>query len=348
VVVHRQKYCHTGSRVIHLGTEHLAIGAGACLFNVNSTTPDTVLTMAETTTSSTGIAFVRTPEERFTAVQDFPYPPSYVEVDGLRMAYVDVGPPTGPTVLLLHGEPTWSYLYRRMIPPLVDAGFRCVAPDLIGFGRSDKPVDRSVYTYARHVAWMKEFLDAIQLPTGTLFAQDWGGLIGLRVAAEEPDRFDRIAIGNTGLPVGASLGEGFDAWLHASQTIKFMDAGRMLQRATQARELTDPEMDAYRAPFPDETHMAGARQFPTLVPITRDHDGVAENLAAWEVFDHWEKPLLTLWCPGDPVLGHLHQEFIERVPGAAGQPHREYTPGGHFLQDDRGEDIADALIEWLR
>ena len=276
-----------------------------------------------------------------------PTSPIWVEVDGLRMAWIDTGPADGPVVLLLHGEPTWGYLYRRMIPPLVEAGFRCVVPDLIGFGRSDKPTEREVYTYARHVVWLEAFLDTIALPPSTLFAQDWGGLIGLRVAANRPDRFDRIAIGNTGLPVGQSLGPGFDSWLEASQTMAFMDVGRMLQRATQARELTEAEMDAYRAPFPDEIHMAGARQFPTLVPITPDHGGVAENLAAWEVLDQWDKPLLTLWCPDDPVLGQLHHEFIERVPGAAGQPHQELTPGGHFLQDDRGEDIAAALIAWL-
>lgn len=304
--------------------------------------------MAETSTTSTGLEFLRTPDEHFADLTDFAYEPSYVDVDGLRMAYIEVGPSTGPVILLLHGEPTWGYLYRRMIPPLVEAGFRCVAPDLIGFGRSDKPVDRSVYTYAQHVAWMKEFLDSIELPAATLFAQDWGGLIGLRVAAEDPHRFESIAIGNTGLPVGESLGEGFDAWLHASQNMEFMDVGRMLQRATQARELTDSEMDAYRAPFPGEAYMAGARHFPTLVPITAEHGGVAENLAAWEVLEQWHKPFLTLWCPGDPVLGHLHHEFIERVPGAAGQPHQEFTPGGHFVQDDRGEDIAVALIEWLR
>ena len=303
--------------------------------------------VTEISTTSTGIEFVRTPEDRFSGLSGFAYEPLYVEVDGLRVGYVDAGPAEGPVVLLLHGEPTWGYLYRRMIPPLTAAGFRCVAPDLIGFGRSDKPIDRSIYTYARHVAWMKEFLDAVELPAGTLFAQDWGGLIGLRVAAEQPERFNRVAIGNTGLPVGQSLGAGFDAWLHASQTMEFMDAGRMLQRATQARELTDGEMDAYRAPFPDETHMAGAREFPTLVPITPDHGGVAENLAAWEVFDRWEKPFLTLWCPDDPVLGGLNKEFIERVPGAAEQPHQELFPGGHFVQDDRGEDIAAALIEWM-
>ncbi len=257
---------------------------------------------------------LRTPDERFAEIAEFPYAPHYVDLDGLRMAYVDVGPADEPVILLLHGEPTWSYLYRRMIPPLVSAGFRCVAPDLIGFGRSDKPTDRSAYTYNGHVAWMKKFIDAIELPVATLFAQDWGGLIGLRVATELPDRFERIAIGNTGLPVGQSLGPGFDGWLNASQTMPFMDCGALLQRATSARELSEAEMDAYRAPFPDESYMAGAREFPALVPITPDHGGVAENKVAWEVLEQWHKPFVTLWCPDDPVLGALGQEFIDRVP----------------------------------
>ncbi len=292
-------------------------------------------------------AVLRTPDERFAAIDDFPYAPKGVEIDGLHMAYIDEGPADAPLFLLLHGEPTWSYLYRRMIPPLLDAGFRCVAPDLIGFGRSDKPTDRAAYTYDGHVAWMTSFIETLDLTNINVFVQDWGGLIGLRVAAENPDRFDRIAMGNTGLPVGESLGPGFDGWLNASQTMEFMDAGALLQRATAARELTDAEVDAYRAPFPDESYMAGAREFPPLVPITPEHAGVAENKAAWTVFESWEKPFLTLACPGDPVLGSLHREFIERVPGAAGQPHQEFTPGGHFSQDDRGEDIAAALIEWM-
>lgn len=290
--------------------------------------------------------FLRTPDDRFAAITDFPYDPEYVEVDGLRMAYIDEGPRDAPIMLLLHGEPTWSYLYRRMIPPLLEAGYRCVAPDLIGFGRSDKPTERSAYTYSGHVAWMKAFLDTIELGPATLFAQDWGGLIGLRVAAEDPHRIERIAIANTGLPVGNSLGDGFDGWLAASQRMEFMDCGTLLQRATAARELTDAEMDAYRAPFPDESYMAGARVFPTLVPITPEHPDVAENLAAWQVFDEWEKPFVTLWCPGDPVLGALGQEFIDRIPGANGQPHQTFEPGGHFAQDDRGEDLAAALIAW--
>ena len=303
--------------------------------------------MTETSLTGDGIEFVRTPDDRFDGLVDFPFEPRYVDIDGLRMAYVDEGPRDGAVVLLLHGEPTWSYLYRRMIPPLVAAGYRCVAPDLIGFGRSDKPTARSAYSYSGHVAWMTAFLDAVDLPTATLFGQDWGGLIGLRVAAEHPDRFGRIAIGNTGLPVGESIGDGFDFWLDLSQTMDFMDAGALLQQSMQSRELTEAEMDGYRAPFPDETFMAGAREFPCLVPITPEHGSVAENVAAWDVLEAWDKPFLTLWCPGDFVLGALGQEFIDRVPGATGQPHQRFEPGGHFLQDDRGEDVVAALIAWL-
>jgi haloalkane dehalogenase len=304
--------------------------------------------MTVTHVTPDGVEFVRTPDERFSGLVDFPYEPRYVEINGLRMAYVDEGPRDAATVLLLHGEPAWSYLYRRMIPPLLEAGFRCVAPDLIGFGRSDKPVERSVYTYAAHVDWVHRFVDATELPAATLFAQDWGGLIGLRVAAERPARFDRIAIGNTALPEGTSLGPGFDFWLQMSQTLDFTAIGELFGRAMQARELSDHERAGYSAPFPEPVFTAGAQEFPCLVPITTDHAGVEENLAAWRVLEDWTKPFLTLWCPGDQVLGHLAQEFIDRVPGAAGQPHQTFEPGGHFLQDDRGEDVVAALVAWLR
>ena len=304
--------------------------------------------MAEMLTTDAGIEFVRTPPARFESLTDFPYEANYVTIDGLRMAYIDEGPRGGPLVLLLHGEPAWSYLYRRMIPPLVAAGYRCIAPDLIGFGRSDKPTDQAAYTYNGHVRWLHAFVDNIQLPQGsTLFAQDWGGLLGLRLVAERPGLFSRVAIGNTALPTGESAGPGFDAWLAYSQSPAFDDVGTLFARAVQARQLTEDETRGYAAPFPDRTYMAGAIAFPTLVPITPHHDAVVENQAAWTVLEKWDKPFLTLWCPNDPVLGHLAQTFIERIPGAAGQPHRNFEPGGHFIQDDRGEDIADALIHWL-
>jgi haloalkane dehalogenase len=294
-----------------------------------------------------GLEFVRTPEERFADVPDFDHPPHYVDVDGLRMAYVDVGAPDAPAVLLLHGEPAWSFLYRRMIPPLAAAGYRCIAPDLIGFGRSDKPVERSAYTYNGHVAWLHTFLDTIGLPSGSrFFGQDWGGLLGLRLVAERPGQFGCVTVGNTALPVGTTLGPGFDAWLAFSQGPRFTDVGALFARAVVSRELTDAEIDGYRAPFPDESYLAGAIAFPALVPITPEHEAVTENLAAWEQLQERTEPFLTLWCPDDPVLGHLAEEFVARVPGAIGQPHRQFRPGGHFVQDDRGEDIAEALLTW--
>ncbi len=294
-----------------------------------------------------GIEFVRTPDDRFRGLDDFPYEPRYVDVDGLRMAYVDVGERDAPTLLLLHGEPTWSYLYRRMIPPLVAAGFRCVAPDLIGFGRSDKPTDQDDYTYARHVDWVGSFVRELGLRDVVLFAQDWGGLIGLRVVASSPDRFRAVCAANTALPVGEPLGEGFAGWLAASQQMDFTDTGRLMERAVQARQLTGAETSAYSAPFPTTAHTAGAVAFPRLVPITGEHAGAEENRVAWAVLGRWDKPFLTLWCPDDVVLGGLQSTFTEAIPGAVGQPHQTFTPGGHFLQDDRGEDVAAALIAWL-
>ncbi|WP_436792555.1 haloalkane dehalogenase [Actinospongicola halichondriae] len=298
-------------------------------------------------TTPDGIEFVRTPDERFQGCDDFPYEPQYVDVDGLRMAYVDVGERDAPTLLLLHGEPTCSYLYRRMIPLLVDAGYRCVAPDLIGFGRSDKPTSQDAYSYARHVGWVESFVQAVGLDDTVLFAQDWGGLIGLRVVAGSPDRFRAVCVGNTGLPVGEPIGDGFSMWLGMSQDFDFTQTGQLMAQAAQARELTESELAAYDAPFPTPAHTAGAIVFPRLVPITPEHGGVAENKAAWDVLRAWTKPFLTLWCPDDFVLGQLQPTFTEAIPGADGQPHQTFQPGGHFLQDDRGEDVAAALIDWL-
>ena len=294
-----------------------------------------------------GTTFVRTPDDRFADLVDFPYSPNYVEIDGLLMAYLDEGPGDGPVTLLLHGEPTWSYLYRRMIPGLVAAGRRVVAPDLIGFGRSDKPIERAAYTYAGHVAWLRQFIESLDLTGITLFCQDWGGLLGLRVAAENPSRFDRLVIANTALPDGSPMTDGFMMWQKASQAMAFMDCGAMLKRAVQARELTDAEMDAYRAPFPDEQYMAGARQFPLLVPTSPDDPAVAANRAAWDVMHAWTKPVLTLWAPGDMVLGSLQPLFADTIPGAAGQPHQTFSPAGHFIQDDCGPELVDAMLVWI-
>ena len=298
--------------------------------------------------TSQGIEFLRTSEDRFEVVEGFSYEPRYADVEGLRMAYLDEGTgASGHTVLLPHGEPTWGYLYRFMIPPLVEAGHRVVVPDLIGFGRSDKPVERSAYTYHAHVRWMRAFLDPLQLENLTVFSQDWGGLITLRIAGEDPDRFARIVAGNTGLPVGESLGAGFDFWLELSQTAEVLDCGRLIANTARNRTLTEADIAAYNAPFPDETYMAGVREFPTLVPITPEHASVAENRAAWANLEKREAPFLTLWGSADPVLGHLQPDFVDRIPGAAGQPHQTFEKGGHFIQDDHGQDLAVAINAWL-
>ena len=301
-----------------------------------------------------GVAFVRTPEERFSGIEDYPYEPGYVDVDGLRMAYVVVEPggvgDETATVLLLHGEPTWGYLYRKMIPPLVAGGYRVVVPDLIGFGRSDKPVERSAYSYAGHVAWMREFLAATAAERGAgplhLFGQDWGGLIGLRVAAENPELIDRLVLANTGLPEGQSPGAGFEFWRQFSQDVEFLDCGRLVDNAT-ATEVSEAVQDAYRAPFPDEQFMAGARHFPLLVPVSPDDPAVPANKAAWEVLKRWTKPVLTLWAPDDPVLGSGQAAFTDRIPGAAGQPHAQFRPASHFIQEDQGPALAEAMVAWL-
>ncbi|WP_419845614.1 haloalkane dehalogenase [Candidatus Poriferisocius sp.] len=305
-------------------------------------------------TTGGGVAYVRTPEERFGVAGDYPYEPRYVDVDGLRVGYVMAEPDEldgqTATVLLLHGEPTWGYLYRKMIPPLVAGGYRVVVPDLIGFGRSDKPVERSAYTYKGHVAWMREFLAATAAERGAgplhLFGQDWGGLIGLRVAAENPDLVDRLILANTGLPEGQSPGAGFEFWLQFSQDVEFLDCGRLVDNAT-ATELSDAAQDAYRAPFPEERYMAGARHFPMLVPISADDPAVPANRAAWKVLERWTKPVLTLWAPDDPVLGGGQAAFTERIPGAAGQPHAEFRPASHFIQEDQGPALAEAIVAWL-
>ncbi|MCF6736673.1 haloalkane dehalogenase [Blastococcus sp. KM273129] len=294
---------------------------------------------------------LRTPDERFADLPNFPYEPRYVEVDDgeggrLRIAYVDEGPADGETVLLLHGEPSWSFLYRRMIPVLVDAGLRVVAPDLVGFGRSDKPVERSAYTYARHVGWMRQaLLDELGLRDLTLVCQDWGGLIGLRLVAENPDRFARVVVANTGLPTGdQKMSEAFLAWQRFSQESPEFHIGRIVGNGT-ARGLAPEVVAAYDAPFPDDRYTAGARQFPALVPTSPDDPAAAANRAAWEVLARWEKPFLTAFSDSDPITGGGDRVFRKLVPGAQGMPHTTLAGGGHFLQEDVGPELAGVVAD---
>jgi haloalkane dehalogenase len=289
---------------------------------------------------------LRTPDDRFAGLTDWPFAPRYatvVDPDGtaLRLAYVDEGPPEAPPVLLLHGEPSWSYLYRKVIADLVGRGHRVIAPDLIGFGRSDKPAARTDYTYERHVAWMTQWLLQMEIGDITLFCQDWGGLIGLRLVAAYPELFAGVVIANTGLPIGTGWSEGFKAWLDFSQAIPQMPIGVIVNGGT-GRDLTSEEIAAYDAPFPDESYKEGARQFPILVPVTATHASVVENRAAWEALERFDKPFLTAFSDGDAVTRGGEAEFKARVPGALGQPHTVLS-GGHFLQEDSPAEIAEIL-----
>ena len=294
---------------------------------------------------------VRTPDERFEALPDFPFAPHYVEIDDgeggrLRVHYVDEGPRDGQTVLLLHGEPSWCFLYRHIIPQLVDGGCRVIAPDLVGFGKSDKPTEKSDYTYNRHVNWMQAaIIDHLDISDATFFGQDWGGLIGLRLVAENASRFARVVISNTGLPTGDHpLTEAFMAWQHYSKTSPDFDIGRLINAAT-VRELLADEVAAYDAPFPDDTYKAGARIFPSLVPTAPDDPTASANRAAWEIFDRWEKPFLCCFSDRDPVTRGGDGAFLSRVPGTAGQPHETIENAHHFVQEDSPNDVARIILQ---
>jgi len=286
---------------------------------------------------------LRTPDERFANLPDWPFEPHYKEVtdaDGtkLRIAYVDEGPRDGAVVLLMHGEPSWSFLYRKIIAQLVAKGRRVLAPDLIGFGRSDKLGARADYTYERHVSWMSDWFKQVGANNVTLFCQDWGGLIGLRLVAAFPERFAAVIAGNTGLPTGHGMTDGFKNWLEFSQNVPEFPTGGIISGGT-SRKLSDAERAAYDAPYPDETYKEGARQFPLLVPVTPEHGSVEENRAAWKVLETFNKPFITAFSDSDAVTKGGERVFKDRVPGAKDQTH-VILPGGHFLQEDSPDQIA--------
>ena len=294
---------------------------------------------------------LRTPDDRFQDLADWPFAPRYLQIEDaggtpLRVHHVDEGPAEAAPVLLLHGEPSWAYLHRRIIPALTAKGHRAIAPDLIGFGRSDKPASRADYSYERHVSWMSAWLTRLDLRDITLFCQDWGGLIGLRLVAAFPERFAAVVVSNTGLPTGSGASAAFDAWLNFSQSVPQLPIG-MIVNGGCARELSEAERAAYDAPFPDESYKEGARQFPALVPITPDHASVAENLAAWRVLETFDKPFVTAFADADPVTKGGEAVFQARVPGARGQDHVTLR-GGHFIQEDAPLEIADLLDTLVR
>ncbi len=293
---------------------------------------------------------IRTPDERFENLSGFDYEPRYIEIDGLRIHYVDEGPQAALPVLLLHGEPSWSYLYRKMIPSIASAGYRAIAPDLVGFGRSDKLVRQEDYSYHLQVDVMAGFVERMNLQEITLFCQDWGGLVGLRVVAEHPDRFAGVIAANTALPLPSGEGPApwpFLAWRFFSRWTPIFPTGRIIDFGTLA-ELPDEVIAAYEAPFPTRRHMAGARIMPSLVPIDPDDPAVPANERAWEVLRRWEKPFLTAFSDADPITRGLEATLQSQIPGARGQPHVTIEGAGHFLQEDKGEDLGALVVDFVQ
>jgi haloalkane dehalogenase len=291
--------------------------------------------------------YIRTPDERFAELPGYSFEPRYLHLDDLRMHYIDEGPSRAAPVLLLHGEPSWSFLYRTLVPVLAAAGHRVIAPDLIGFGRSDKPLARSDYSYRQHVDWMAAFVRSLDLHNATLFGQDWGGLIGLRVLVDDPDRFARVVVANTGLPTGDhEPTDGFMRWREFSQSTPNFHVGGIVKGGCRT-ELSAKVIAAYDAPFPDDRYKAGARQFPLLVPITPDDPASQANRRAWQALQNWRKPLLTAFSDGDPVTQGGERPFQKLVPGAQGQPHVTIKGAGHFLQEDKGEELAKVVADFI-
>ncbi|MQA61654.1 MAG: alpha/beta fold hydrolase [Actinophytocola sp.] len=297
---------------------------------------------------------LRTPSDRFAGLPDFDYEPRYGTVadgDGgsLRMAHVEAGPADGPPVLLLHGEPSWSYLYRKMLPVLADAGLRAIAADLVGFGRSDKPLETADHSYVRHVEWVRAYaFDVLDLREATLVGQDWGGLIGLRLVAENEDRFARIVAANTGLPTGDHPMP--DIWWQFREAVTqapALDIGRFVQSGCTTT-LSDEVRAAYDAPFPEESYKAAARAMPMLVPTSPDDPATKANRAAWQVLARSDLPLLCAFSDRDPITGPMAPILRRVMQGASGREHPTITGAGHFLQEDAGEQLAEEIVRFIR
>lgn len=296
---------------------------------------------------------VRTPDHRFADLPDYPFAPHYAEIaDGeggtLRMHYLDEGPSDAAPVLLLHGEPSWSFLYRHVVPPLVAAGHRVVVPDLVGFGRSDKPTATTDYTYARHIAWVTALVrDELDLHDITLFGQDWGGLIGLRLVAADPERFARVVVGNTGLPTGdGAPSDAFLAWQKFSRESPELPVGAIVNGGCTT-DLAPEVIAAYDAPFPDDTYKAGARIFPSLVPTRPDDPESEPNRLAWAVLSRFEQPFLVCFSDRDPITKGGDAPFLAKIPGAQGRPHTTVEGAGHFLQEDKGPELARIIADFI-
>ena len=327
-----------------------------------------VVSLQSSTQWSVG-EIVRTPDARFENLPDYDFAPHYQDSLGYRIHYVDEGPAQAPVILLLHGQPSWSYLYRHMIKPLQAAGFRVIAPDLVGFGKSDKPVEQDAYSYQMHVDVMTEFVKQLDLTNISYFGQDWGGLIGLRIVAEEPDRFDRIMISNTGLPAAKGIGAwigyplfrlavwqhgdvqspstdgedfSFTRWVAYARTVESFDYQGLFQAST-TRELSDAELDAYAAPFPTVEHQAGAQIFPYLVPSQLSKNQQVMD----EFYANWEKPFMTAFGDSDPVTAGGEAIWQTTVPGAANVKHVTVKNAAHFIQEDQSETLVKLLLAFI-
>lgn len=291
---------------------------------------------------------LRTPDAAFAGIADFPFAPHWCEIRDaasgtpLRIHYIDEGPRDAPVVLMMHGEPTWSYLYRHMIGPVAAAGYRVLAPDLVGFGKSDKPAAKSDYSYAAHVGWMRQWAEALDLGNITLACQDWGSLVGLRLVAAMPERFAGVVLSNGGLPEGGPAPRAFAIWRAFSKWSPLFPIGKIIAKGTR-RPLSEAEIAAYDAPFPDARYKAGARIFPALVPF-EGNAALPDQKAAWEVFDRWDKPFLCAFSDADPITRGGESRFIGRVPGTSGQNHRTLK-GGHFIQEDDPKGFVAAILE---
>ena len=292
---------------------------------------------------------LRTPDSRFEGLPDYPFEPHYATIaDNLRLHYVDHGPRNGQVVIMMHGEPSWSFLYRHMITAVAAAGYRVIAPDLIGFGKSDKPANTSDYSYSRHVGWMTEWFTQIDVSDAVLFCQDWGGLLGLRLVSAFPEKFAGVIAANTGLPTGEGTpSEAFLAWQKFSQTVPEFPVGNIINGAT-VTDLTPDVIAAYDAPYLDESYKAGARIFPALVPTSPEQDGATDNRKAWEIFAKFEKPFLTCFSDQDPVTGGGEKHFKRNIPGAKNQPHEIVKGGGHFLQEDVHRELSQIIIDFMK
>ncbi|MDO6841018.1 haloalkane dehalogenase [Paraglaciecola chathamensis] len=296
--------------------------------------------------------YLRTPDACFEGLTAYPFKPNYLFVDDfdggeMRMHYLDEGSKDGEVVLLLHGEPSWSFLYRNMITPITDKGYRVIVPDLIGFGRSDKPTKRSDYTYQRHLDWLRNILSQLSLENITLVCQDWGGLLGLRLVAEHPDKFARVLAANTMLPTGDHApGEAFMKWRTFSQEVAEFPVAGIIKGAT-VTELAPSVLEGYNAPYPSEEHKAGVRQFPLLVPITTDDPQTENNRAAWQTLKRFSKPFFTAFSDSDPVTAGGDKIMQKLIPGTQGQSHTTITNGGHFLQEDQPQQLAQVLLQFI-